>query len=199
MQKQNKKIQEERIKSYFVEATKKILKGEGLKSINVRNIAKEAGYSYATLYNYFKDAKELVFECIKDFKHECVEHVSIETKKSQRGLPKIKAITFSYMKFFIQYPSIFELFYIERANDLGYKLPTLNLVHSLYEDLTNDEWEYCIQNNIISSDESKIISETLKNLTLGILTMYINRYYPKTYSEYQAIIKRQVESILEKK
>ncbi len=40
MKTSNKQIQEERIKGYFIEATKKILKGEGLRSVNVRNISK---------------------------------------------------------------------------------------------------------------------------------------------------------------
>ena len=59
-------IQEERMKGYFIQATKEILKGEGLRAASVRNIADQAGYSYATLYNYFKDIKELIFVCIKD-------------------------------------------------------------------------------------------------------------------------------------
>lgn len=86
----NKKIQEERMKRYFIQATKKILKGEGLKAVNVRTIAKEAGYSYATLYNYFKDIKDLVFECVKDFQSECKEIVDLEAKGTQRGVSRIK-------------------------------------------------------------------------------------------------------------
>ena len=40
---QKKEIQEQRIKGYFIEAAKEMLKGEGLKSISVRNIAERAG------------------------------------------------------------------------------------------------------------------------------------------------------------
>ena len=62
----NKIIQEQRIKGYVIQAAKEILKGEGLKSISVRNIADQAGYSYATLYNYFKDInlEETFYEAI---------------------------------------------------------------------------------------------------------------------------------------
>ena len=61
---EKKQIQEQRIKSYFIQATKEILKGEGLKCISVRNIADKAGYSYATLYNYFKDVQDLIHEMV---------------------------------------------------------------------------------------------------------------------------------------
>ncbi len=70
---ERKQIQEQRIKNYFIQATKDLLKGEGLRTVSVRNIADRAGYSYATLYNYFKDVKDLVFECVKDFQEECEE------------------------------------------------------------------------------------------------------------------------------
>lgn len=66
----NKEIQEQRIRGYFIDATREMLKGEGIRSINVRAVADRAGYSYATLYNYFKDIKELVFICVKDFQEE---------------------------------------------------------------------------------------------------------------------------------
>jgi len=103
----NKEIQEQRMKNYFIQATKEILKGEGLKCISVRNVADRAGYSYATLYNYFKDIKDLIFECVVDFQQECEEFVKAESKKSSAGKEKIKAVTTAYIKYFIQYPGIF--------------------------------------------------------------------------------------------
>ncbi len=41
----NRQIQEERIKSYFLDSAKNLLKAEGLKSVSVRNVAYHAGYS----------------------------------------------------------------------------------------------------------------------------------------------------------
>jgi AcrR family transcriptional regulator len=103
----NKEIQEQRMRGYFIQATKEILRGEGLRNVSVRNIAERAGYSYATLYNYFKDIKDLIFECVKDFQAECEDHVRRETKNSARGKEKIEAIVKAYVKYFVQYPGIF--------------------------------------------------------------------------------------------
>jgi len=85
---ERKEIQEQRMKGYFIQATKDILKGEGLRAISVRNIADRAGYSYATLYNYFSDVKDLIFECVKDFQDEAREFIAAETKNSEPGLDK---------------------------------------------------------------------------------------------------------------
>ncbi len=194
--KDNKTIQEERMKGYFVEATKKILKGEGLKTVNVRNIAEEAGYSYATLYNYFKDIKELVFECVKDFQFECEEIVQLETKNSRHGYSKIKNITVSFMKYFVQYPGIFELFYLEKTSDLGQKHPTIKMIYSFLDHLTAEEWNYCIENKICNKEEAELKKETLRNLTVGILLFYMNRHTPTDYKEFVELTLRQLNSVL---
>ncbi len=57
---ENKEIQELRVKGYFVQAAMELSKGEGLKSSSVRNFEERAGYSHASLYNYFKDIKDLI-------------------------------------------------------------------------------------------------------------------------------------------
>jgi len=192
----NKKIQEERIKRYFVDATKSILKGEGLKSVNVRNIAKEAGYSYATLYNYFKDVKDLVFECVKDFQSECEQIVHAESKNSKHGPPRIKKMTSSYIKYFVQYPGIFELFYLEGINDLGYKSPVPKTIYYMLDKLCEEEWNYCNEKNIYSKKVIDLKKETLRNVTAGILLFYLNRYNPQDYKEFVEIVDRQLTTIL---
>ena len=192
---ENKKIQEERMKGYFIDSTKKILKGEGLKAVNVRNIAREAGYSYATLYNYFKDIKDLVFECIKDFQSECQEIVNSETENSARGIEKIKMVTRSYIKYFIQYPGIFELFYLEKTGDLGHKKPTLTMIYNFLDVLYRDEWNYCVENNIFSKESIETKSNILKNLSVGMLLFYLNRYSPADYSKFIELSNKQIDYI----
>lgn len=196
MSKVNKSIQEERMRGYFIEATKKTLRGEGLKSVNVRNVAKEAGYSYATLYNYFHDIKDLVFECVKDFQVECEKSVKLETIGSKRGLSKIKSITKSYVKYFVQYPGIFELFFLERINDLGQKKPTVNLVYSLLDYLCEEEWDYCLREKIYSKKEIEFKKELLRNNIMGVLLFYINRHTPDNYTDFLQLTNRQIDLII---
>src|SRR5882757_3650074 len=109
----NKEIQGQRMRGYFLAATKELLKAEGLRSVNVRSIADKAGYSPATMYSYFKDANELVFLCVHDFNEECRQHVKDRIKRSEKGITSIKAAVKAYAEFFIQYPGVFELFFIE--------------------------------------------------------------------------------------
>lgn len=191
-----KEIQEERMRGYFIQATKDILKGEGLRALSVRNVAERAGYSYATLYNYFKDVKDLIFECVHDFQDECKEAVESETKKVERGLPKVRAITKSYIKYFIQYPGTFELFYIEKPYNLAGKQPTLQLINTLLDRLCAGEWDYLVSNNLIGEDDAGRMKTQLKYIVVGILLLYLTRKHPETYSEFNEIVETQLQNIL---
>jgi hypothetical protein len=42
-------IQTERMLNYFIDATAKLIKEEGIKNISIRKIAKEAGYTRSTI------------------------------------------------------------------------------------------------------------------------------------------------------
>lgn len=192
----NKEIQEQRMKGYFIQATKEILKGEGLKSISVRNIADRTGYSYATLYNYFKDVRDLIFECVLDFQEECETFVKVETEFLPRGIEKINGISKAYVKYFIQYPGTFELFFLEKTNDLANKQPTIKMIASFLDKLTNAEWEFCISEKIIDLKDATVKRNTLNFTVLGMLLLYLNRKQPETYKEFSDELETQLNTIL---
>ena len=193
---QKKEIQEQRIKGYFIEATKEMLKGEGLKSISVRNIAERAGYSYTTLYNYFKDLNELIFICVKDFQDECEQFIQDEIKKSPKGTEKIKAITKGYIDYFVQYPGIFELFFIEKISNIGSKQPTTELIATFLDRLCQTEWDYCVKENIVTKTEADIKMKQLRYTVTGLLLLYLHRMQPADYKEFIALSEEQINQIV---
>lgn len=193
----NKEIQEQRMRGYFIDATKNILKSEGLRSVSVRSIADKAGYSYATMYNYFKDIKELIFICVKDFQEECAEVIAAETQKSPRGAEKLKAITKSYMKYFVQYPGIFELFFLELISDMSVNATTLEFIATFLSRLCDEEWTYCIQKNLFSDDDAALLKEQLNYTVTGLLLFYINRKHPESYPKFVEAADRQLDALFQ--
>ncbi len=191
-------IQEKRMKEYFIEATKEILRGEGLRAISVRNISQKAGYSYATLYNYFKDVKDLIFECVRDFSQDCEDFIEKKVKNVPPGVERIRAITKTYSLFFIQYPGIFELFFIENTTDLGSKKPTLELINTFYAKQCEADMEYAIKRGKINAEDSDLLIDTLFNATVGILLNYVVRKHPVTYKAYTKSLKDQIDFILDR-
>lgn len=185
------------MRGYFIQATKEMLKGEGLKSISVRSIADRAGYSFGTIYNYFKDINELVFLCVQDFEDECEEYIKSETD-NKKGLEKIKAIAKAYLGYFVQYPGIFELFYIERITETGKKPSTSELICTFIDKLCTEEWDKCIAQETITKEDAKLIQNGIKYLLPGLLLLYINRRHPTSYNEFKTIANAQLNLIFNK-
>lgn len=189
-------IQEQRMKGYFIQATKDILKGEGLKHISVRNIAQKAGYSYATLYNYFKDVKDLIFECVKDFQDEAEKRIMSDIAPPLKGTEKIKSIATNYISYFVEYPGIFELFFIEKASDLEHKQATIDLINSFLNRLCNNEWEYLVQKNKIEKTHIEAIKQNLNYTVVGLLLLYNHRKYPGSYQAFKDTTDQQLNLVL---
>jgi AcrR family transcriptional regulator len=191
-------IQIERMKGYFVQATKEILKGEGVRGISVRNIAEQAGYSYATLYNYFKDVNELIFICVEDFLEECSEFIQNEITDVPIGIERIKSITKAYAKYFVQYPGIFELFFIEHIANMSTRKSNTNLIYSFLEKECKDDWIYCSENNILGKNEMSVIKDQINYLITGLLVYYLNRRYPDTYKKFTEQINIQLSYVFDR-
>lgn len=193
-----KEIQEQRMKGYFIQATKEILKGEGLRAVSVRNIADQAGYSYATLYNYFKDVKVLIFECVVDFQEECETFVQSQVKGTPRGVKRIKAIVRTYIKYFIQYPGIFDLFFLEGMSDISSKPSTSKMIYTFLNRMCEAEWKIILENGTMKSDDVDQLKEQIQLTVTGLLLFYLNRRYPANYEEFQKMTERQLTQILGK-
>ena len=191
-----KQIQEQRMKGYFIDATKELLRGEGLSSVNVRSVADKAGYSYATLYNYFKDLNDLIFECVKDFQAECESSVKSKIKKNEHGKDRIKATVLAYVEYFTEYPGVFELFYLERMGNIGNKQHVSELIYSFLDRLCEPHWEYCITQNIFDKEIAQKKKLQLRFCVMGMLLFYQNRFQPENYNEFMALLNNQIEEII---
>lgn len=189
----NKELQESRMRGYFIEAAKETLKGEGLKAMSVRTVSERAGYSFATLYNYFKDLNELIFICVKDFMAECGAFVDEQTIKSQPGKARLKFRMKAYINYFIQYPGIFELFYVERMNDIGKTQPTAVLIYEFTDRIGKADFEAMVLENTITPETAELIKLNLRNSIAGLLLLYNNRLQPVEYNEFTAMVEKQIE------
>lgn len=189
----NTTLKEERTRGYFIEATKEILKGEGSKALSVRNIAERAGYSYATLYNYFKDQTELISLSLLDFKDECRDAVNHSIRKSSPGKAEIRAIVFSYINYFIQYPGVFDMFYIEKLASKKVNDQVVSFLDSLCE----EDWKFLISEGTYTQEEILKKRKTLNSATIGLLMSYLKRRTPSDYSDFIADIDMVLDTVLD--
>jgi AcrR family transcriptional regulator len=193
----NKEVQEQRMRGYFIQATKDMLKGEGLKSISVRSIADRAGYSYTTMYSYFKDVSDLIFLCVNDFYEECRQHVKDQTKKREKGIKSLKFAIKAYADFFIQYPGIFELFFIEKIENFKDKKAIVDQINFSLDRICEEEWNYCVAKGIIRAENVELIKSQIRHMVLGLLLLYLNRRMPPSYTEFANQLSIQLNAIID--
>jgi len=197
MDMERKQIQEDRIRGYFIQAAKDILRSEGLKGISVRNVSQNAGYSYATLYNYFKDIRFLVFECVKDFQQECSVFITEKVGNVSPGIEKLRAISKAYVEYFVEYPGIFELFYIEKMSAYGNSTETAELIYTFLDRLCENDWIIYQESLNLDDDFIGKLKDQLRSTLIGLLLFYLNRNYPDNYSEFITRMEKQLAYIWE--
>ena len=184
------------MRGYFIESAKNLLKGEGLRSISVRHVAEHAGYSYATMYNYFKNLNELIFVCVEDFQREAEEIIKAKTENTPGGREKIAATAGAFVEYFTEYPGVFELFFIEKMNSSVAKQETSELIYTFLDRLSAREWDALTASGEVSDEDAAKMKDALRFCTAGALLLYENRNKPESYSDFVKTLKTQINFIL---
>jgi AcrR family transcriptional regulator len=72
---ERKQVKKERIKRFFLDAAKDIIRTEGISKLTTKKIGEKAAYSYASIYNYFENFNDLVCQCLEEMAAECAHWV----------------------------------------------------------------------------------------------------------------------------
>ncbi len=189
-------IQEQRMKRYFIDAAKRYIKGEGVKTVTARNIANEAGYSYATIYNYFKDIKELIFVCASEFIQEIKEQIQLDTAKCEPGEQRIIAAAKSYWRYFMQYKGIFELMFLETINEISVNENICKAIDNFIDDEMKNDWDIIAQQKGLDTEIIKMKMDAYKSTLNFYLLMYLNRRIPNSFAEFEKDMNLRIHFIL---
>jgi AcrR family transcriptional regulator len=192
----NKEIQEARMRQYFIQAAGEILKGEGIAALSVRNVADKAGYSFATIYNYFRDVNELVFHCVNDFQEECRRFAHDHAETTTEPKEKLKKTIQGYVNYFIQYPGIFELYYLVRVGDFGNKQSTIETIGTSLDSVCQPVWNECRDLKIFDEREIPQLKSVIRHSVIGMMLLYINRRIPQEFADFQKQLDRLLGEIL---
>lgn len=100
-------IKRKRIMVYFIEATEKLIREEGIDALSIRKIASEAGYNSATLYNYFEDLEHLVLFASVRYLREYVVGLQETVRPDMNALEIYRAIYLKFSETSFASPEIF--------------------------------------------------------------------------------------------
>ncbi len=156
----NKEVQKARTLGFFVQAAKSIIEEEGTSALSARKVGKRAGYSYATLYNYFKDMRELLAYCAFDYLNNCHQHlISLDTSKLS-CLDTLLLHTKSYFLFFAKQPKCISRCLYRRLGDYPTKL-TSNTASISVGQLLYQQLEHCANEGYILQENIPILHQLI--------------------------------------
>ena len=125
-----------RIMVYFIEATEKLIRAEGVEGLSIRKIAGEAGYNSATLYNYFNDLEHLVLFGSVCYLRDYVMLLGKNLKPEMSSIDRYRTIYHYFNEFAFRSPDIFHnMFFGKYSDKLG------DVLHVYYQELFPSELE----------------------------------------------------------
>lgn len=188
----NKEMRKERTKQEFILASKQIIEQDGIEHVSVRKVGERSGYSYATIYNYFKDINSLLVYVSMDYLEESFHYTKQGDELYSDPLSKINHYITRYINFMINHQSAFKLLFTNDLKDATF----------LLQEAITPKVSTLLYNTIQLIDEKTLHlqkSTILQLLTASIhskLTMYITHKAEYTKQELIQNIKKEIKEVM---
>ncbi|MBR0600619.1 TetR/AcrR family transcriptional regulator [Sinanaerobacter chloroacetimidivorans] len=191
-------LKRNRMKKYFLEAAKEIIMKEGVENVSVRKVANLAGYSYATIYNYFADVNELLWD-VKEFMiHDLIDFIQKEMQQTKYDIHGIKTLFKIYIAYYIQNPAIFKFFYLHplirpnKTGDSTEKDPD-------FQSLWAETFKGFVTEGIIDAKDIEVIAKIFIYAMHGMLTLNISYHEEMNEESIYEDIEKIADYLLTKK
>ncbi|MBN2879953.1 MAG: TetR/AcrR family transcriptional regulator [Clostridia bacterium] len=170
----NKKnaIKHTRTQSYFIEAAKKLILEEGAQNVTVRKIADLAGYSYGSIYNYYADLDELMFETRNAMIYDMMHMMGGNQNAEQGTLESVKAINRKLAEYFMDNPNVYHFFYSFPIRKSG-KTP---MDDAGFNEMRMQAYQIFADRGIIKQEEIPAVFGAIVYSLYGLLTLYFSSY-----------------------
>lgn len=140
---EKKELQKNRMKTYFVESAKELIIEEGIENLTTKKIGDRAGYSYATIYNYFSNFNELICVCIEEFSEEMKNELEEKTKCIDNTIDKLVDVAKISIDYALHNINIYNLFltnsidfnYFKTVKNTRFVHPGYNLILDIIKEI----------------------------------------------------------------
>ncbi|MBC9929694.1 TetR/AcrR family transcriptional regulator [Chitinophaga qingshengii] len=98
----------------IVDAAMKMFVEEGYEKVSIRNIADKIEYSPATIYLYYKDKDELLYDVQKEAFVSLADHFA-RSLTAAEPLERLMQLAWAYIGFYRENPELYDLMFIIKA------------------------------------------------------------------------------------
>ena len=169
-QNDKRSVKAQRVKSFFIDATKNIILSEGVQSVSIRKVAERAGYTFTTIYNYFKDLNELLQETKTAMISDVMAHMQKVSPLQINEVEDVKRINKQYIEYYLDRPNVFRFFYSYRLN------PAEQAQAKMldFSDSYVDTYKSFVAKGNIKEEEVLVVAKTIIYTLHGLLALYFS-------------------------
>lgn len=176
------------LKRLILEASMKLFVEEGFENVSFRKIAEIIEYSPTTIYLYFKDKNEILYNlCEQGFSKMIEYNANLAT--IQNPLLRLHKMGENYLQFGMANPEYYDVMFIQKA-----PMETLNELH-------NDEWKSghlalerlqsviaeCMEHNLIAKGDLATVSMGIWGMVHGLVSLAIRGRFEKLVAPEEVI------------
>lgn len=179
----------------FIRAAQSILESEGAEGVSARKVAQLAGWSYATIYNYFTDINHLLWYCIPAYVEDIYERVQAAIGPETNGSMQLHQAYQVYVGYFLERPNIYKFMFL---TDIG--PPPAELEAKLAESVLGQGQELilrlCADQGLIRRQDIDLVGELLFVAINGALFVQATGKFPVSPRELEEKISGYISYIL---
>lgn len=195
---ERRQVKKERIKRFFLDAAKEIIRDEGISSLTTKKIGEKAAYSYASIYNYFENFNDLVCQCLEEMADESTRWVE---ERIEGDTPYKRILSFARLMIEANAarPNTYSPF-LSTEIDYGYflKRDGHHYVHPAYGILLREIEGLPGLGNSGERGEARVMADILTYIFHSKLHFYIRFGTPTSLDLLQAEVLEETSFILER-
>jgi AcrR family transcriptional regulator len=181
---ERKEKQKLEIRKAILDASMKLFVEEGFENVSIRKIADLIEYSPTTVYLYFKDKNEILFE-LHELGFRKMAEYNVDLWEIQNPLIRLYKMGENYIRFGTNNPEFYDLMFIQRA-----PMKTL-------DEMTECDWKSgdvalgrlrdcvteCMDRNLIAPGDVTAVSMAIWGMVHGLVSLAIRGRFQKLVSE----------------
>lgn len=104
--------EKENLREEILDAAREMFAAEGFENVSMRKIAEKIEYSPTTIYLYFKDKSDLIFQLCEETFSRLAQVLERIQKKYDDPLEALREAAYAYVKFGMQHPNHYKVVFI---------------------------------------------------------------------------------------
>jgi len=184
--KERRERQKESLRQEILDAARDLFVNEGYENVSMRRIAEKIEYSPTTIYLYFQDKSELLFNICEETFARLSSSLEAITREQDDPVTCLKRGLFAYVEFGLQYPNHYRVTFINHPThgvDKERYMHEGSMGMNAYNHLRLGV-ERCVQANKFRETDIDLISQSMWAAVHGVTAILITKpHFPWVHRE----------------